>query len=167
MNPLVLKGRKVIGYLSKIDPVLYLILFFCLAGLLRNILSIYVYGLNYSSVAVRAFIAMAVIYFSQILLIFLRQRSAWIISLIQCFFCFYVYEDFTAFPLVNILKLFLKNWLETADYGWIYFFNMTVISAMFSLELLKTYLIYTLTDEPAKNKNVKQPDNTLQGHKQI
>jgi len=162
MNPLVLKGRKVVGYLSKIDPVLYLILFFCLAGLLRNLLSLSIYGLNYSSIAVKAFIAMAVIYFAQIVLILLRQRNAWIVSALQCFFCFYVYEDFTAYPLLNAVKLFLKQWLESADYGWVYFFNMVAVSAMFSLELLKTYLIYVLTDEPQKKKKVKKTDEDLQ-----
>lgn len=167
MNPLVLKGRKVVGFLSKIDPVLYIILFFCLAGLLRNLLSLYVYGLNYSSIAVKAFIAMAMIYFAQIVLILLRQRIVWVISAIQCFFCFYVYEDFTAYPLFNIVKLFLKQWLENADYGWIYFFNMIAVSAMFSLELLKTYLIYVLTDEPPKKKKVKQTENIASGQEQI
>lgn len=156
MTLLVLKGRAAIDYLSKIDPILYLIVFFCLAGFLRNILALSYFGFTYSTVATRALTAMALIYFAQIILIFMRRRIAWFVSAIQCFFCFYVYEDFTAIPFANMLKMILASWLNNADYGWVHFYSMTVLSAMFSIELLKTYLIYALTDQPASKKKAKQ-----------
>ena len=155
MNLLESKGRAAIDYLSKIDPVLYLIVFFCIAGFLRNVLALSYFGFSYSTVAARALTAMALIYFAQIILIFMRRRIAWLISAIQCFFCFYVYEDFTAVPFSNMLKMLLTPWLNSADYGWVNFYHMTVISAMFSIELLKTYLIYVLTDQPAAKKKTK------------
>ena len=155
MNLLESKGRAVIDYLSKIDPILYLIIFFCLAGFLRNLLALSYFGFNYSTVATRALTAMVFIYLAQILLIFMRRRIAWLISAIRCFFCFYVYEDFTAVPFSNMLKMLLTPLLNSADYGWVNFYNMTVISAMFSIELLKTYLIYVLTDQPAAKKKTE------------
>lgn len=147
------KGRKAVAYLSAIDPVLYLILFFCAAGFLRNTLALSYHGFDYSTVATKVFVAMAVIYFAQIVLILLRERNAWIVSALQAFFCFYVYEDFTALPFANVFKMIFGGGMASWDYGWIYFVNMVLISAMFSFELLKTYLIYALTSPlPSKNK---------------
>lgn len=155
MNLIVSKGKKAVAYLSAIDPVLYLILFFCLAGLLRNLIALAYHGFDYSTVATKVFVAMSVIYFAQIILILLRERNAWVVSALQAFFCFYVYEDFTALPLANVVKMIFGGSLSSLDYGWIYFINMVLISAMFSFELLKTYLIYVLT-APLPSRNKKQ-----------
>ena len=98
---------------------------------------------------------MSVIYFAQIILILLRERNAWVVSALQAFFCFYVYEDFTVLPLANVVKMIFGGSLSSLDYGWIYFINMVLISAMFSFELLKTYLIYVLT-APLPSRKKKQ-----------
>ena len=147
------KGRKAAEYFGAIDPVLYLILFFCVAGLLRNVLALIRYGFDYAELSTKVFFAMSVIYFAQIALILLRERKAWIVSALQAFFCFYVYEDFTALPFSNVFKMLFGAEMAKMDFGWIYFINMALVSAMFSLELLKTYLIYALTvPAPGKKK---------------
>ena len=145
MTPTASRGKRAAAYFGAIDPILYLILFFCIAGFLRNMLVLSFQGFDYSTIATRVFLAMSVIYFAQIVLILLRERNAWIVSALQAFFCFYVYEDFTALPFANVFRMLFGDGIIKLDYGWIYFINMAIISAMFSLELLKTYLIYALT----------------------
>jgi hypothetical protein len=142
--------KKIIKYLQGIDGWIYLILFFCLMGVLRNILQINYYGFDYSNVAIKVFIAMIMMYGAQTILILMRERKVWMISALQAFFCFYVYEDFTFLPLANAAKMLFKVYAPNMGYGWIYFVNTMIISALFCLELIKTYLLYALTDEPAK-----------------
>lgn len=158
MTPTLSKGKRILAYFGAISPVLYLILFFCIAGFLRNTLSLVHRGFDYSTIATKVFLAMAVIYFAQSVLILMRQRNAWVISALQAFFCFYVYEDFTALPFSNMFKMIFASSMADWDYGWIYFTNMVIISAMFSLELLKTYLIYVYTDQPPAKKKTKKTE---------
>ncbi|MDR0952755.1 MAG: hypothetical protein LBM71_00990 [Elusimicrobiota bacterium] len=147
---------KILKYLRSIDAWLYLILFFCLAGFLRNILQLFRFGLDYSNIAIRVFVAMSVIYFAQILFIFMKERKAWIISAVQALFCVYVYEDFTFLPLANAVEMLTSALWPNMDYGWFYFREMALISALFSLEIIKTYLLFVLTDTP---KKTKKPNN--------
>ncbi len=156
MTPTLSKGKKIAAYFGAISPILYLILFFCIAGFLRNILGLVYRGFDYSTLATKVLFAMAVIYFAQSVLILLRDRYTWVISALQAFFCFYVYDDFTALPFANMFKMIFGSSMAELDYGWIYFIRIVTVSAMFSLELLKTYLIYALT-EPLPKKKKKKP----------
>lgn len=139
--------NRLFKYLAKIDNWLYLILIFCLFGVIRNLLLLRYYGLNYSYLTTKVCLAMLLVYSVQILLILLRQRLVWVVSLIQAIFCLTVYKDFTFIPLAAVLVM-LKNALFTdISYGWEYFFNFALMSFMFCLELIKTYLLYALTDQ--------------------
>lgn len=140
--------KKIIKYLRGIDGWLYVILFFCLIGLLRNGLQLFRFGFDYSSIATKVFVAMIMIYGVQAMLLLMRERKAWFISAIQAFFCFYVFEDFTFLPFSNLAKMIIFKISPDMNYSWHYFMNTVIISAMFSLELLKTYIIYALTEEP-------------------
>lgn len=147
---------KIINYLRAINGWLYVILFFCIVGFFRNIMQLSYFGFNYSNVATKVFVAMIVIYFAQIILILLRERKAWIISIMQVFFCVYVYEDFTFVPLTNFIKMAVFHFFPNMDYSWHYFMNTAVVSLLFSLGLLKTYLIYVFTEPlPIKKKSAK------------
>lgn len=137
--------KKIIKYLSAIDGWLYIILFFCTIGLMRNIMQLFRYGFDYSGIATKVFVAMIIIYLAQIILILSRERKAWVISAIQAFFCFYVFEDFTFIPLTNFVKMGVYSLFPDMGYSWHYFMGTVVISALLSLEMLKTYLIYALT----------------------
>ena len=141
---------KVLNYLSKIDYWLYLILTFCFFGCIRNIIMLKYAGFNYSYFMTKACIAMFVIYFAQSALILLRQRAVWFISLVQCFFCLFVYKDFTFLPLTNLFTLIKNFAFPNLTYGQEYFISFASISFLFSLELIKTYLLYALTDQPKK-----------------
>ena len=140
--------KKIIKYLRGIDGWLYVILFFCFIGLLRNGMQLFRFGFDYSSIATKVFVAMIMIYGVQVMLLLMRECKAWFISAIQAFFCFYVFEDFTFLPFSNLAKMIIFKIVPDMNYGWHYFMNTVIISAMFSLELLKTYIIYVLTDEP-------------------
>ena len=150
--------RRIFKYLSKIDNWLYIILTFCFFGCIRNLLMLKYFGFNYSAFITKACVAMLVIYFAQSVLILLRQRSVWVISFVQCFFCLFVYKDFTFLPLTNLFKLIKNLFFTDLTYGGEYFFSFTVLSFLFCAEIIKTYLLYALTDQynlRKKNENTK------------
>lgn len=149
--------KKFIKYLNAIDGWLYVILFFCVIGLLRNTMQLFRFGFDYSGIATKVFVAMIIIYLSQIVLILSRERKAWVISAIQAFFCFYVFEDFTFVPLTNLARTLVYAIVPDMGYSWHYFTNTVVISFLLSLELLKTYLIYTLTQDLPKEHKETAP----------
>lgn len=144
--------KNLSAYLSKIDNWLYLILVFCFFGCIRNIIMLKYYGFNYGFFVAKACVAMLVIYFAQSLLILLRQRIVWFISLIQCLFCLFVYRDFTFLPLTNLITI-IRNFASfDLTYGQEYFISFACLSFLFSMEIIKTYLLYALTDDPSKFK---------------
>jgi len=148
--------EKLIKYLKAIDWRIYIILFFCFLGLYRNIFRLHVFGFDYGGLAARVLVAMLALYAAQIILIFLRERKVWVISALQVFFCFYVYEDFTFAPLTDLIKNLM--WLKFPDmgYGWVKFMGTAIISALFTLEVLKTYILYALTEELPKKRPIKE-----------
>ena len=105
-------------------------------------------GYGYTGgMATKVLWAMIVVYFAKAVLIIAREAKAWIISAIQAFFCFYVYEDFTFLPVTTLIRNVIFHFAPDMDYGWIRFLAMVTISALFSLEILKTYLLFALTEE--------------------
>ena len=140
--------KKLFTYLSKIDNWLYLILVFCLFGCIRNLLMLKYIGFNYGYFITKICVAMLAIYSAQSLLILLRQRLVWVISLIQCIFCIWVYRDFTFVPIVeNVFNPIKRNLLPELTYGEEYFIGFAIVSFLFCAEIIKTYLLYTLTDQ--------------------
>ena len=147
---------KIIKYLKGIHWLIYIILFFCLAGIFRNAYHMSVFGFNYENFATKILVAMAVIYVSQVILILLREKKAWLISAIQALFCAYVYEDFTFLPVTELIKNILWQWFPNMGYGWVKFMGTTMISALFTLEILKTYILFALTEELPRKKTRKR-----------
>lgn len=151
--------NKILLYLSKIDNWLYLILIFCLIGCVRNILVLKYVGLNYTYFIVEVSIAMLTIFFTQSLLILLRQRIVWLISLLQCIFSLFVSKDFTFTPLASEIIIPIKNILfKDLSYGEEYFISFAIVSFLFCAEIIKTYLLYTLTDQLVLSKKVLKED---------
>ncbi len=144
--------KKLFIYLSKIDNWLYFILIFCLCGCIRNILMLKYVGLNYSYFITKVCVAMFMLYFGQSVLILLRQRVVWILSLIQCFFCLFVYKDFTFLPIVNIFNSIRNFFFADLSYGEEYFIGFACLSFLFCMEIIKTYLLYALTDQSKASK---------------
>ncbi len=149
--------EKILNYLSKIDNWLYLILIFCLLGFYRNILMLKYVGFNYDYFITKACVAMLALYFAQIVLILLRQRVAWFVSLVQGLFCLFVFKDFTFLPLVSEVITPIKNiFAQDLGYGWEYFISFATTSFLFCAEIIKTYLLYALTDQANLGKKKLQ-----------
>ena len=154
---------KIIKYLNGICWPLYVILFFCLVGIFRNAYQINFFGYDYGTMSTKVFIAMIVIYTAQAILILAREPKAWIISAVQVFFCFYVYEDFTFLPVTTLFKNLAWYFAPDMSYGWIRFMGVTIMSALFSLDLLKTYLLYALTEPaPARKPRKRAAEKAVQ-----
>ena len=108
--------KKILKYLYQIDNWLYLILAFCLFGCIRNILMLKYVGLNYGYFITKVCVAMLAIYFAQSVLILLRQRVVWFVSLVQCLFCIFVYKDFTFLPLESVFNVIINYFLLNLTY---------------------------------------------------
>lgn len=149
--------KKILKYLSKIDTCIYIILIFCIFGFIRNFVLLRYFDFNFAYFNTKLFFAMAMIYFAQICLILLRQRIVVLISAIQVFFCFFVYRDFTFIPLSNLFYMVKDMFAVELSYGWDYFISFSLMSFMFCLEIIKTYLLYVLTDQlPTRKKAPKE-----------
>lgn len=148
---------KPLNYFGKIDVCIYIILIFCVLGFLRNFFALKYFDFNFAYYNTKLFFAMFMIYLAQICLILLRQRIVFLISLIQIFFCFFVYRDFTFLPIANIIISIKNVFAGDISYGWEYFISFTLTSLLVSLEIIKTYLLYVLTDQlPSKKKKEKE-----------
>ena len=149
--------KKILKYLSKIDTCIYIILIFCIFGFIRNFVLLRYFDFNFAYFNTKLFFAMVMIYFAQICLILLRQRIVVLISAIQVFFCFFVYRDFTFIPLSNLFYMVKDMFAVELSYGWDYFISFALMSFMFCLEIIKTYLLYVLTDQlPTRKKAPKE-----------
>jgi len=132
---------KVKKYFQDFNFITYFILVLCLLGLFRNIMFLNSYqglGQDINSI----FIAMIAIYFAQIVLILLKQWQVWLISLIQAVFCIYVFPDFSILPFSAVIKFVFFDRLVEGNYAWADFINFMFISFGFSVEIIKTYLLY-------------------------
>lgn len=147
--------KQTINYLSSFNFWLTTILVFCLLGLFRDaMLFKFASGLGQKEIY-SLLIAMMALYGGQIILILLKDNRTWIISAIQAFFCIYVYSDFTFLPIAALLKFIITEIKPDTGYTWPYILSFALVSAQFSAELIKTYLLYVYL-EPRKKK-VKSP----------
>lgn len=144
--------KKIQNYFKSFNFIIYFILVLCILGLIRNIIflkSYHALGQDANSI----FIAMISIYFAQIALILLKQWQVCIISLIQVIFCIYVFPDFSILPFSAVLKFIFFNRLIEGNYAWATFINFMFISFGFSMEILKTYLLYIYFPRTKKPKS--------------
>ena len=147
-----LNYKKFKNYFKDFNFIIYFILVLCILGLVRNILflnSYHALGQDVNSI----FIAMISIYFAQIALILLKQWQVCIISLIQVAFCVYIYPDFSILPISAVIKFIFFDRLAEGNYAWANFINFMFISFGFSMEIIKTYLLYVYF--PRKTKVIK------------
>ena len=136
-----LNYKKIRNYFKSFNFITYFILVLCALGAFRNIVFLTNYhalGQDVNSI----FIAMITIYFAQIAFILLKQWQVWLISLIQVIFCIYVYPDFSILPFSAVLKFIFFDRIIEGNYAWASFINFMFISFGFSVEILKTYLLY-------------------------
>ena len=145
--------KKIKNYFKSFNFITYFILTLCILGLFRNLLFLNAYhalGQNVNSIL----IAMISIYFAQIVFILLKQWQVSLISLIQVIFCIYIFPDFSILPFSAVIKFLFFNRLTEGSYAWANFIDIMFVSFGFSVEILKTYLLY-IYFPPNKNRKVK------------
>ena len=115
------------------------------------------FEISQSNTKVKAFNPYATLeidlYVAQIALILMRHWVVWVISLIQVIFCIYVYPDFSFMPFIAVGKYMIFERMAERGYGWAHFLNFTFISLGFSVEIIKTYLLYVYF--PRKKKTTE------------
>ena len=136
-----MKNTKIKDYLKSFNFITYFILVLCVLGAFRNILFLNSYSALGEDMNI-IFKAMIMVYLAQTLLILLRHWSVWTISLIQVIFCIYVFPDFTITPISAVIKFVFFNKIIEDNYAWATFINFMFISFGFSMEMIKTYLLY-------------------------
>ncbi len=133
--------KKIKAYFQGFNFLIYFILLLCLLGLFRNTVFLKAFhplGQEVDTI----FLAMMMLYFAQIFLILMRQWAVWIVSLIQVIFCIYVYPDFSILPLSAVMKFVFFEGLVERSYAWANFINFIFVSLGFTVEIIKTYLLY-------------------------
>jgi len=133
--------KKILLNLKKLNIYLKIILFFCLIGFGKNVYMFFAQGPGTVD-GYRLFGGFALIFFSQILFLALRDRRAALFSAAQCFFAVFLYEDFTFLPVVKPVFYFLMYAIPNISFERIYDLQYIMTALLLSLELLKTYLIY-------------------------
>lgn len=144
--------KKIKNYFESFNFITYFILILCVLGLFRNLLflnSYHALGQDVNNIL----IAMISIYSAQIIFILLKQWQVTIISLIQVIFCIYVFPDFSIIPFSAIIKFIFFDRLTEGSYAWANFINIMFVSFGFSVEILKTYLLY-IYFPPKRNKKI-------------
>ena len=145
--------HKIKNYFKDFNFIIYFILVLCILGFVRNIVffnSYHALGQDVNSI----FIALISIYFAQILLILLKQWQVFFISLIQVVFCIYVFPDFSILPFSAVIKFIFFDRLVEGNYAWADFINFMFISFGFSIEIIKTYLLYVYFPPNRKHKEI-------------
>ena len=147
------KYKKIENYFKTFNFWTYFILLLCLLGVFRNIVFLkHLSFLNTHLVSV--FLSMIALYACQIFLILLKHWSVWVISLVQIFFCMYIYPDFSIVPFSAVLQFLFFEGLKESSFAWAHFINFMFISLGLSAEIIKTYLLYIYFPRN-KNKTAK------------
>ena len=114
---------------------------FCVIGFGKNVYLFFAQGAEVAD-GRRLFGGFALIFFSQVLFLALRDRRAAIFSAAQCFFAVFLYADFTFLPVIKPFFYFFMRLIPDVSFDQVYFLQYVMTSLLLSLEVLKTYLIY-------------------------
>lgn len=130
---------------------LKIIWIFCLLGVLLNTVVVW-RDLNGTGILLRLHISFLVVYVTQVVFILLKERMIWIISALQAVLALATNLDFTFVPALRLIGeiIYLVNGQLSLDGMEVY--KYVFVSACFTLELLKTFLIWWLI--PSNKKRV-------------
>ena len=128
---------------------LKIIWLFCLIGLLVNSVLLW-RDLQQGGVLFRLHIGFWLLYMGQVVFILWGERTVFWLSLLQTILAFMTNLDFTFVPALRIVgRIFLAFGKVSIDGMEVY--KYVFVSACFTLELLKTFLLWQLT-KPVKTK---------------
>jgi len=143
--------KKLIQNFKKLNIYLKIILFFCVIGFGRNAYLFFTQGADVAD-GYRLYGGFALIFGSQIVFLMLRDWRAAIFSAAQCFFALFLYEDFTFLPVVKPIFYFFMYAVPDINFEQISFLQYVMTALLFSLEVLKTFLIYDFLTVPKHAK---------------
>ena len=95
-------------------------------------------------------LASFIIYLAQFIFILMKHHKVWFVSILQIFFCLYLYQDFTFMPIVVLVRDTIYEMFPNIDYGKVYAIGFACFSAQLTLEMLKTYMLYVYFPKPKK-----------------
>lgn len=150
--------KKVKDYFKSFNFWIYLILILCILGLFRNMVFLTNFRFLNNNLS-HIFWAMISLYAAQILFILLKHWAVWVVSGIQVIFCIWIYPDFSITPFSAVLDFLFFDRLKENSFAWAHFINFMFVSLGFSVEIIKTYLLYLFF--PRKTKPKLQGKETL------
>lgn len=136
-----LKRKAIKAYFKSFNFWVYLILILCLLGFFRNIVFLTNFRFLNNHLN-HIFWAMLALYGAQILFLLLKHWVVWVISLIQAVFCILVHPDFSIIPFAAVLDFLFFDGFKENSFAWARFINFMFVSLGFSVEIIKTYLLY-------------------------
>jgi len=138
----------------RLNIYLKIIVILCLLGFIRNTILLVLHA-PHVVMGYRLFGAFALIYLMQVILILMYDRRAALFSGIQCIFALFVYRDFT---FLAFLKPVFKTAVEMQPAGtdsFRDFLQYVMVSMLFSVEALKTFLIWDFLELEKHEKQNK------------
>ncbi len=122
---------------------LKIIWIFCLLGCLIDTWLI-VRDLQHNGVLLQLHLGFWVLYAGQLVFILLHERMVFVLSLLQAFLALWTSLDFTFVPLARILGGFIMMFHGTLSLDQMEVYKYIFVSLCFTLELLKTALLWLL-----------------------
>ncbi|WP_428898406.1 hypothetical protein Dip518_000599 [Parelusimicrobium proximum] len=120
---------------------LKIILVFCVIGFVRNFIFLIMYG-GIVQDGYRIFIGFLLLYGAQSVLIMMTDRRGVIFSAAQCIFALIINNDFTFLPVVKPVFSILIYFFDVTDKYAVADFQYIMVAFLFTVELLKSYLMY-------------------------
>lgn len=119
---------------------LKIIFIFCALGFLYNIY--YLWKFRALGFYARVFLGFGALFLAQMVLIYLRDARVVMFSAMQCFFAFFASGEFTFIWVVRPVLFVLKAAMAFTGINAFYKAAYIAFALLFTLELLKTKLLY-------------------------
>lgn len=126
---------------------------FCVMGALLNIVLMW-RDLQGNFVLFRLHAGFFVLYAAQVVFILLRERLVFVLSLLQALLAFLSNFDFTFVPLGRIVGYSVYGFYGGFTVEAMEVYKYVFVSFCFTLELLKTWLLFALLPAPKKKKKI-------------
>ena len=126
---------------------LKIIVFFCLIGSLSNLILV-CRDLSSSGILLRLHSGFLILYVSQVVFIFLRERFVWVIAVVQGVLALMTNADFTFVPVVRMIGRASYIFLNPSVEFW-KVYKYILISASFTIQMLVAYAEFSLLPKPA------------------
>ncbi|MGB2579696.1 hypothetical protein AAIR98_001615 [Elusimicrobium simillimum] len=133
--------KLLIKNFKSINIYLKIIVVFCLIGFVKNFYLLFTQG-PHVIMGYRLFAGFAIIFLSQAVFVTLKDWRAAFFSAAHCFFALFLYEDFTFLPVLKPVFTFFVYMTPFASERATQLLQYTMVSMLFSLEMLKTFTIY-------------------------